>query len=658
MGEESSVVVPEGENENLEGGAIRGNNLFHSFQEFNIDAGKGAYFANPAAIENIFTRVTGSNPSEIFGTLGVLGDANLFLLNPNGIIFGEDARLDLGGSFFATTADRIAFPDGQEFNAANPNLPPLLTVEVQQPVGLKLEGESGIITNAADLAVASQKTLSLVGEKVENSGNLTATGGKIEVLGTESVALLEDASLDVSAVNGGGEVVIGGNSDLVSNAKRTYIGDEVTINANTLINGNGGNVTIWSEEVTGFYGQINAQGGRESGNGGAVEVSSQENLIFRGKVDTSAVNGLLGELLLDPTNIIIADGSGDEVLTTPLEEIEDTETTIFESDLEALSGDNNIVLEATNNIILQDLSDDSLNLATGEGEISFIADADNNGAGDFVVEDIADTIFTNGRDISISGTNLNLGNIDTSQQNNDGGGITLSAIGNISGGNLNSSSVDNTQEEATSGTGGAIAISANNNIAIGELNSSSSAIAGLFATSGTGGIINVSADGNISTDNISSSSLAFTPLGIGNIAGDGGDISLRAGDTLSFGDIEAIGLLGGNITLDSGDNLAISDRFVLSLSSGSGTGGDIELNAPSISLTDSTKVFNITIGEAGKGGAVIVNTDLESGKVEIINDDGFNPKNIGNPLVALIRDISVGTSFSTATGGGAEGFQG
>ena len=83
----------------IEGGATRGVNFFHSFREFNVGEGRGAYFANPNGIANIFTRVTGGNPSNILGTLGVQGNANLFLLNPKGIVFGSNARLDLRGSF-------------------------------------------------------------------------------------------------------------------------------------------------------------------------------------------------------------------------------------------------------------------------------------------------------------------------------------------------------------------------------------------------------------------------------------------------------------------------------------------------------------------------------------------------------------------------------
>jgi filamentous hemagglutinin family protein len=99
--------------------------LFHSFQNFNIIAGHGAYFANPLGIANIFSRVTGSNRSNILGTLGVLGQANLFFLNPNGITFGPKAQLNLNGSFIATTAKSFNWPDGTQFSAETSQGTPL-----------------------------------------------------------------------------------------------------------------------------------------------------------------------------------------------------------------------------------------------------------------------------------------------------------------------------------------------------------------------------------------------------------------------------------------------------------------------------------------------------------------------------------------------------
>ncbi|MFW5766152.1 MAG: filamentous hemagglutinin N-terminal domain-containing protein, partial [Coleofasciculus sp.] len=121
LGAESSVVTPDVIREilsdRIDGGATRGANLFHSFLEFNIGEGRGVYFANPDGIENILSRVTGDNVSTILGRLGVLGEANLFLLNPNGILFGANASLDIEGSFLGTTANSFTFPDGSEFSA-------------------------------------------------------------------------------------------------------------------------------------------------------------------------------------------------------------------------------------------------------------------------------------------------------------------------------------------------------------------------------------------------------------------------------------------------------------------------------------------------------------------------------------------------------------
>jgi filamentous hemagglutinin family protein len=185
----------------IDGGTVKGANLFHSFSEFNIQTGRGAYFTNPEGITNIFSRITGANPSNINGILGVLGNANLFLLNPNGIIFGPNARLDLNGSFLASTASSINFADGVEFSATNPKSSPLLTVSV--PVGLQMGQNSAPLTvqgtghrmtggiwtpldrnnNPIGLQVGVGHTLALMGNGVNSSGGVVTTngGGHLEV---------------------------------------------------------------------------------------------------------------------------------------------------------------------------------------------------------------------------------------------------------------------------------------------------------------------------------------------------------------------------------------------------------------------------------------------------------------------------------------------
>ncbi|QLE51805.1 filamentous hemagglutinin N-terminal domain-containing protein [Nostoc sp. C057] len=142
LGAESSQVIGnlnlQGQpTEVITGGATRGINLFQSFREFNVSEGRGAYFFSPSAdIQNILARVTGSNRSEILGTLGIFSNSspNLFLINPNGIVFGKNASLDVQGSFVGTTANGVQFGNQGVFSATNPQAVPL--VVQKSPEGL------------------------------------------------------------------------------------------------------------------------------------------------------------------------------------------------------------------------------------------------------------------------------------------------------------------------------------------------------------------------------------------------------------------------------------------------------------------------------------------------------------------------------------------
>jgi len=212
LGAESSVVTPHNPTtDHITGGAARGSNLFHSFGEFNVDAGRSVYFANPLAIENILTRVTGGNPSNIFGTLGVLGDANLFLVNPAGIVFGPGARLDISGSFFATTAEGIKLGPGDVFSATNPDGSPLLTVKPEALFDNAMANYMARLSQQGNLAVGTGSTLGLHGGEVNVTGRIGAPGGRVEVLG-DRVTVGERARIDVSSMTGnGGFVEVSGN---------------------------------------------------------------------------------------------------------------------------------------------------------------------------------------------------------------------------------------------------------------------------------------------------------------------------------------------------------------------------------------------------------------------------------------------------------------
>ncbi|NEP58179.1 MAG: filamentous hemagglutinin N-terminal domain-containing protein, partial [Symploca sp. SIO2G7] len=175
----------------IEQGTRVGGNLFHSFSEFSLLTGNEALFNNAIDVTNILTRVTGGNVSQIDGLISAKGTANLFFLNPSGIIFGSKAQLNIGGSLISSTADSIKLADGSEFSAINSQAPPLLAINV--PIGLQYGSNPGSIVNQsqAGLEVLPGRTLALLGgDVVLDGGNLTAFQGQIELGSVASTGLV------------------------------------------------------------------------------------------------------------------------------------------------------------------------------------------------------------------------------------------------------------------------------------------------------------------------------------------------------------------------------------------------------------------------------------------------------------------------------------
>jgi filamentous hemagglutinin family protein len=234
LGAEGSIVqqrtVDATTFDGIAGGAARGAALFHSFSEFNINEGATARFLVTLQVQNIFARVTGSNVSSINGTIGTgiqngdvlsASDVSLFLMNPNGIVFGPQGKLDLAGAFVSTTASRVRFGDGQIFDAVNPQTAPILTVSL--PVGLQFGQKVGDIqVNGATLALGG-KSLSLIG------GNVRITNGVIaNIVG----------QIDVGAV--GAEETIGLqaiNEGWIANYKTVQNFQDIQIQRSTLLVG-------------------------------------------------------------------------------------------------------------------------------------------------------------------------------------------------------------------------------------------------------------------------------------------------------------------------------------------------------------------------------------------------------------------------------------
>lgn len=214
-------------------GVRRGNNLFHSFTEFNAASNRATYFVSPdRQVQNILARVTGRNQSQILGVLGIIqtengqlerSQANLFLINPNGILFGSNSRLDIGGSFVATTADALQFGESK-FSATNPE--PIADVLRIIPSAFLFSQvrNNAIIVNSSipapdgsfGLRAADRQALILLGGEVKiDGGQITVAGGRIEI-----GAVQDDARIGL-APNGKLEfpgTVLRGDVSLVNNA--------------------------------------------------------------------------------------------------------------------------------------------------------------------------------------------------------------------------------------------------------------------------------------------------------------------------------------------------------------------------------------------------------------------------------------------------------
>jgi filamentous hemagglutinin family protein len=202
----TSVISPDGLNFTIDNGALSGSNLFHSFSEFSVPTNGSAFFNNAADVQNIFSRVTGGNISNIDGLLRANGGANLFLLNPNGIVFGPNAQLNLGGSFFGTTANSIQFADGVEFSATNPSASPLLTVSV--PVGLQLGANPAPIqVNGTGYNIMRPSSLAPIARNNPNSGLRVNPGNTLALIGGDitlkgGVLTAEGGNVELGAVSG------------------------------------------------------------------------------------------------------------------------------------------------------------------------------------------------------------------------------------------------------------------------------------------------------------------------------------------------------------------------------------------------------------------------------------------------------------------------
>ncbi|MEA5618387.1 S-layer family protein [Cronbergia sp. UHCC 0137] len=332
-GTTNTLVNQSGNNFNILNGIDKGNNLFHSFSNFSVPTGGSANFdlINTPNITTIFSRVTGGNVSNIDGLIQTLNSSNpvsLFLMNPAGILFGQNASLNIGGSFVGTTANSINFADGIEFSAVNGNNSPLLTMSV--PIGLQLsdstsqiqvqgQGNDSIVpTNNLGIVASPGKTIALVG------GDVTFTGGVITGLaGRIEVGAVGSGTVNLTPTPAGWQL---GYAQIENFRDIKFIGRSSLWNPDAVGNPFGG-IQVVGRDITLDQSQL-AAATVGTGQGGNITVNAQRSL-FLGGINPSAqapsawivnqvtpgATGNGGSVKIQAGNLTLQDGAGIETLS-------------------------------------------------------------------------------------------------------------------------------------------------------------------------------------------------------------------------------------------------------------------------------------------------------------------------------------------------------
>jgi filamentous hemagglutinin family protein len=547
-------------------------------------------------------------------------------------------RISQTGNLLSLDVKPLAAADSQPENWALPiaSLPQLLTGsgEVGSATQMTVNSDGTVVLTGSGIGIPTDTGTAIASGTI-NTSNLGAQvitpisskqsgdlqiGGNVNILG-ERVALI-NGNVDASGINGGGIVRVGGDyqgQGKVPNATHTFVSSDSVINTDSLLDGNGGRVTVWADKTTKFYGNITARGGMNSGDGGFVEVSGKENLLFRGTVDLSASNGSLGMLLLDPENITITDApsaTNDDRLPTIAFDTDPEETyTISNTALQNQAG--NVVLEAANNITIAA----SLDFVPG-GSISFTADADGAGDGSFVIN---------------PGTALN-----TNERS-----LTITAADVVLNGTINTGSGDVTFRPST--TSSTIGIGDG---AIGVFNLDTNELTTNLNSSGTVTIGRPDGDGAI---DIGSADVSLDLSGKSfNLSLQGGDVAFNNSTTLS-GNLDVIA--NGSVVSDTGEiipgNITVSGSITSSGNLAVTANGSLttegEINAGNITVNANDVAFNNSIISSGNlaltaNGSLTTEGEINAGNITVSTSDiTFNNSIISSGDLALTANGSLTT---------------
>ena len=532
-----------------------GSNLFHSFGQFGLSTGESAAFSGPATVNNVIGRVTGGNLSSIDGRIqSNIAGANLYLINPSGIVFGPHATVNVSGSFHASTADYVKMSDGAKFQATNPDAS-TLSAAPPAAFGFLTPKPAAISVNGSSLGPVPG-TLGLVAGPVSinSAANLTAPGGTIHVTSAAGAGEVPVDPRNTPALTVGnfGSVDIKGGSKLdVGNPGVLGTGGSVFIHAGAL--------TIDASEIgADNYG---------SGSGGVIALRGETQIVLS---NGSSVHAFaLGS----------GSGAGISLLTARPG---------------AISADASLVLSgSTGSGSAGPLaaSTGQLTLTNG-GQLASITQGTGNGK---PVTVSADNILVDGtanpKALTAIGS-VTTGRGTASDVTISAGTLTILANGEIVSLTAGPGSSGNVSLSAP----GAVSIDGTStNFQAGILSQAN------FGSSGNAGSVQVIA-GSLSLVNTAQVSASTFGLGAG------GDVNVQVGSKLSINGsgsslvttgIQALTFLpgaknAGNITVNAGDLSIVTNGEIASFTSGSGNAGNVSVRVGGMLFIDGTSATKLT----------------------------------------------------------------
>lgn len=619
----NSLITDQDNISTITGGTQADSNLFHSFEQFSVPTGGAAYFNNAPDIQNIISRITGGSISKIDGLIRANGTANLFLLNPDGIIFGSNARLNIGGSFIASTANSINFADGTQFNANYPQATPLLTISVpiglqfgNSPSAIRVQGTGHNLTIPAPffspilnangssngLQVPSEKTIALVGGNVSlEGGTLTAPGGRIELgaVGSGIVALNHTSSGWTLGYSG------------VEDFQNIKLSQQALIDANSF---GGSSIQLVGKQISLTEGSVVLVQNQAPRLSGSISVNASESLELSGTTSDGKIpSGFQSETLGGPI--------GDIVVSTKHLGIQDGAAINAKTFTEANAG--NIILKASESIQIIGFSSTN---STAASSASGIGDytLSSGKSGEIVINTGQLTVLNGGTVISGSfGTGKGGDLIINASQ-----GIQLKgfnpilaapsqlAVGTFSTGNTGNMTIKTPNIFLQNG---------------GNINSYT-----FFA--GKAGNITIDTSHSIEIAPANPGELAYAlPFGISSFAAPLPDATrqiLRVPPVLS-GD-------SGNVTINTKRVTATSNALIEASNLGTGKAGRLRINADVISLKNNANIAASTA--SGEGGDIFLQArSLQLRQNSSVNATASDPR--------LIPSLPV-NSIATGTGNG------